>query len=177
MLLWLQENAIAPFSARDILLANEIDKTNERVSDLEEAATDGREVRSFAPRAWSADQYGNGPYWRVSNNTRILPDGNLIPQYSLVYMPLNETASAGAALSLNNETKSYQLIMRDSGIYWDYTRTILNTQKLVIMVHSKYLHATVLNTRFFQKRINQKAISLSCLQALALRSSALMKMN
>lgn len=117
--LWLQENAIAPFSARDILLANEIDKTNERVSSIENSGLDGRELDPITRRVYSADQYGNGPYW-PNNNYRLLPDGDKVPAYSLIYMPNNPAIGEGGVLSMNSKTKSYQIIMNDNGMYIDY---------------------------------------------------------
>jgi len=120
--LWLQENAIAPFSARDIMLANEIDKTNERVSELEEAATDGREVRSFSPRVWSGDDTS----WHNIHNTRVIPDDELIPKNSIMYMPMVYSSSThgetseGGVLSMNSKNKSFQLEINETGVFWDF---------------------------------------------------------
>lgn len=120
--LWLQENAIAPFSARDIMLANEIDKTNERVSELEENTTDGREVRSFSPRVWSGDDTS----WRNIHNTRVIPDDELIPKNSLMYMPVIYSSSTvgdtseGGVLSMNSKNKSFQLGISEAGLWWDF---------------------------------------------------------
>lgn len=120
--LWLQENAIAPFSARDIMLANEIDSTNERVSALEEAATDGREVRSFSPRVWSGDDTS----WHNIHNTRVIPDDELIPKNSVMYMPMvyssptHGETSEGGVLSMNSKNKSFQLEINETGVYWDF---------------------------------------------------------
>lgn len=120
--LWLQENAIAPFSARDIMLANEIDKTNERVSELEENTTDGREVRSFSPRVWSGDDTS----WHNIHNTRVIPDDEMIPKNSVMYMPMvyssptvGET-SEGGVLSMNSKSKSFQLGIGETGLWWDF---------------------------------------------------------
>lgn len=120
--LWLQENAIAPFSARDIMLANEIDKTNERVSELEENTTDGREVRSFTPRVWSGDDTS----WRNIHDTRVIPDDELIPKNSLMYMPVIYSSSTvgdtseGGVLSMNSKNKSFQLGISEAGLWWDF---------------------------------------------------------
>lgn len=120
--LWLQENAIAPFSARDIMLANEIDKTNEHVAELEENTTDGREVRSFSPRVWSGDDTS----WHNIHNTRVIPDDEMIPKNSVMYMPMvyssptvGET-SEGGVLSINSKTKSFQLGIGETGLWWDF---------------------------------------------------------
>ena len=110
---WLQQNAIGPLSARDIVLANAIDDTNEALSELSGKMTgvDGRSLKSINGRFFSG-----GEVWEGSKDT-VVPDGSFVNKDEAVYIPKNNEA----ILSMNDDGgHSFQLQLKPNEIGYRY---------------------------------------------------------
>lgn len=106
---WLQQNAIGPLSARDIVLANAIDDTNDALSTLSAQMTgiDGRSLKSVNGRFFSG-----GEAWEGSKDA-IVPDGTFVKNDETVYIPKNDEV----ILSMNdNGGHSFQLQLKPNEI-------------------------------------------------------------
>lgn len=106
---WLQQNAIGPLSARDIVLANAIDDTNDALSALsaQMAGIDGRSLKSVNGRFFSG-----GEAWEGSEDA-VVPDGTFIKNDETVYIPKNDEV----ILSMNdNGGHSFQLQLKPNEI-------------------------------------------------------------
>lgn len=106
---WLQQNAIGPLSARDIVLANAIDDTNDALSALsaQMAGIDGRSLKSVNGRFFSG-----GEAWEGSKDA-VVPDGTFIKNDETVYIPKNDEV----ILSMNdNGGHSFQLQLKPNEI-------------------------------------------------------------
>jgi hypothetical protein len=92
---WLQQNAIGPLSARDIVLANAIDDTNDALAELsgKMADVDGRSLKSINGRFFS----GGSEIWQGSDPA-IVPDGTGVKNDEVIYVPQND----GVILSMND---------------------------------------------------------------------------
>lgn len=110
---WLQQNAIGPLSARDIVLANAIDDTNEALSELSGKMTgvDGRSLKSINGRFFSGDEA-----WEGSKDA-VVPDGSFVNKDEAVYIPKNNEA----ILSMNDDGgHSFQLQLKPNEIGYRY---------------------------------------------------------
>ena len=110
---WLQQNAIGPLSARDIVLANAIDDTNEALSELSGKMTgvDGRSLKSINGRFFSGDEA-----WEGSKDA-VVPDGSFVNKDEVVYIPKNNEA----ILSMNDDGgHSFQLQLKPNEIGYRY---------------------------------------------------------
>ena len=110
---WLQQNAIGPLSARDIVLANAIDDTNEALSELSGKMTgvDGRSLKSINGRFFSGDEA-----WEGSQDA-VVPDGSFVNKDEAVYIPKNNEA----ILSMNDDDgHSFQLQLKPNEIGYRY---------------------------------------------------------
>lgn len=106
---WLQQNAIGPLSARDIVLANAIDDTNDALSALSAQMTglDGRSLKSVNGRFFSG-----GEAWEGSKDA-VVPDGTSVKNDETVYIPKNDEV----ILSMNdNGGHSFQLQLKPNEI-------------------------------------------------------------
>lgn len=106
---WLQQNAIGPLSARDIVLANAIDDTNDALSALsaQMAGIDGRSLKSVNGRFFSG-----GEAWEGSKDA-VVPDGTFVKNDETVYIPKNDEV----ILSMNdNGGHSFQLQLKPNEI-------------------------------------------------------------
>lgn len=110
---WLQQNAIGPLSARDIVLANAIDDTNEALSELSGKMTgvDGRSLKSINGRFFSGDEA-----WKGSKDA-VVPDGSFVNKDETIYIPKNNEA----ILSMNDDGgHSFQLQLKPNEIGYRY---------------------------------------------------------
>lgn len=110
---WLQQNAIGPLSARDIVLANAIDDTNEALSELsgKMAGVDGRSLKSINGRFFSGDEA-----WEGSKDA-VVPDGSFVNKDEAVYIPKNNEA----ILSMNDDDgHSFQMQLKPNEIGYRY---------------------------------------------------------
>lgn len=106
---WLQQNAIGPLSARDIVLANAIDDTNNTLSALSAkmAGIDGRSLKSINGRFFSG-----GEAWEGSKDA-VVPDGTFIKNDETVYIPKNDEV----ILSMNDDGgHTFQLQLKPNEI-------------------------------------------------------------
>lgn len=106
---WLQQNAIGPLSARDIVLANAIDDTNDALSALsaQVSGLDGRSLKSVNGRFFSG-----GEAWEGSKDA-VVPDGTFIKNGETVYIPKNDEV----ILSMNDDGgHAFQLQLKPNEI-------------------------------------------------------------
>lgn len=111
---WLQQNAIGPLSARDIVLANAIDDTNDALAELsgKMADVDGRSLKSINGRFFS----GGAEIWQGSDPA-IVPDGTGVKNDEAIYVPVSD----GVILSLNdNAGHAHQLKIKENEIGYRY---------------------------------------------------------
>lgn len=111
---WLQQNAIGPLSARDIVLANAIDDTNDALAELsgKMADVDGRSLKSINGRFFS----GGSEIWQGSDPA-IVPDGTGVKNDEVIYVPQND----GVILSMNDDGgHAHQLKIKENEIGYRY---------------------------------------------------------
>lgn len=111
---WLQQNAIGPLSARDIVLANAIDDTNDALAELsgKMADVDGRSLKSINGRFFS----GGSEIWQGSDPA-IVPDGTGVKNDEVIYVPQND----GVILSMNDDAgHAHQLKIKENEIGYRY---------------------------------------------------------
>lgn len=111
---WLQQNAIGPLSARDIVLANAIDDTNDVLSALsaQMEGIDGRSLKSINGRFFS----GGSEIWQGSEPA-IVPDGTGVKNDEVIYVPQND----GVILSMNDDAgHAHQLKIKENEIGYRY---------------------------------------------------------
>lgn len=111
---WLQQNAIGPLSARDIVLANAIDDTNDALAELsgKMADVDGRSLKSINGRFFS----GGSEIWQGSDPA-IIPDGTGVKNDEVIYVPQND----GVILSMNDDGgHAHQLKIKENEIGYRY---------------------------------------------------------
>lgn len=111
---WLQQNAIGPLSARDIVLANAIDDTNDALAELsgKMADVDGRSLKSINGRFFS----GGSEIWQGSDPA-IVPDGTSVKNDEVIYVPQND----GVILSMNDDAgHAHQLKIKENEIGYRY---------------------------------------------------------
>lgn len=111
---WLQQNAIGPLSARDIVLANAIDDTNDALSALsaQMSGIDGRSLKSINGRFFS----GGSENWQGSDPA-IVPDGTGVKNDEVIYVPQND----GVILSMNDDAgHAHQLKIKENEIGYRY---------------------------------------------------------
>jgi len=110
---WLQQNAIGPLSARDIVLANAIDDTNDALAELsgKMADVDGRSLKSINGRFFSG-----GEGWEGSKDAIVL-DGTYVKNDEVIYVPKNDEV----ILSMNdNAGHAHQLKIKENEIGYRY---------------------------------------------------------
>jgi len=131
---WLQQNAIGPLSARDIVLANAIDDTNDALAELsgKMADVDGRSLKSINGRFFS----GGSDLWGGSNDA-IVPDGQYVKNDEVIYVPKGD----GVILSMNDTAgHAHQLKIKPNEIGYRYVGggTIAEGQGTIPGVKYKY---------------------------------------
>jgi len=133
---WLQQNAIGPLSARDIVLANAIDDTNDALAELsgKMADVDGRSLKSINGRFFS----GGSDLWGGSNDA-IVPDGQYVKNDEVIYVP----ESDGVTLSMNdNAGHAHQLKIKENEIGYRYVAGASTAEGSGTIPGTKYKYDT-----------------------------------
>lgn len=133
---WLQQNAIGPLSARDIVLANAIDDTNDALSALsaQMEGMDGRSLKSINGRFFS----GGSEIWQGSDPA-IVPDGTGVKNDEVIYVPQND----GVILSMNDDAgHAHQLKIKENEIGYRYLAGTSTTEGQGNVPGAKYKYDT-----------------------------------
>jgi len=133
---WLQQNAIGPLSARDIVLANAIDDTNDALSALsaQMEGIDGRSLKSINGRFFS----GGSEIWQGSDPA-IVPDGTGVKNDEVIYVP----GSDGVILSMNDDAgHAHQLKIKENEIGYRYLAGASTAEGQGTIPDTKYKYDT-----------------------------------
>lgn len=132
---WLQQNAIGPLSARDIVLANAIDDTNDALSALsaQMEGQDGRSLKSVNGRFFSG-----GEAWEGSKDA-VVPDGTYVKNDEVIYVPQSD----GVILSMNdNDGHAHQLKIKENEIGYRYLAGASTAEAEGTIPSAKYKYDT-----------------------------------